>query len=548
MSGAATSRTAAYHRRVTEDGGSTVEELVAGGGLAYADDRLDDTRAAWEAAYVAAKAAGDTHAAARLAINLLDLHASILGNTAAGNGWRARAVRLLGEAGHCVEQGHYELAVIACDRPDVDELAASADRARAIGEEFGDTGLVVRALAEGGLALVSQGRTAEGFARLDEALASICAGEVGDDLSAIGRSFCAMLTACERADDVARAEEWIRLVDEMVLRPLDGRPRILHTHCRAAYGAVLCEAGRWDEAEAAMMTVLGPEGSRSLLHRVDTIARLARLRVAQGRLEDAAALLAPHEDRLSVWLPLAEVHLRRGDADVAVALARRALDRLIGDVTRRAPLLALLVEAELVRGDVDAAMAAATELDEAATRIGTPVAAAGAAIARVHIAAARGGLDDAIAEARRAGALLGESDAPFLLVTSHRLAAEALAERGDSADAVAEARAALAVAQRLGAAAECDRLTALLRRLGVAARPATEAAVQQRLAGLTARESQVLERLGHGATNAEIGEQLFISAKTVEHHVSRILAKLGVRTRAEAAAVAAAAPVGAGSE
>ena len=495
-----------------------------------------------------AKAAGETRIAAGIAIALLDLHTSVLGNAAAGNGWRARAERLLDEAGHCVEQGHYEIAVIACDRPDIDALAASTDRARAIGEEFGDAGLVVRALAEGGLALVSQGRTAEGFTRLDEALASICAGEIGDDLPAIGRAFCAMLTACERADDIARAEEWIRLVDELILRPYDGRPRILHTHCRAAYGAVLCDAGRWDEAEAAMMTVLGPEGSRCVGHRVDTIARLARLRVAQGRLDDAAALLAPHEDRLSVWLPLAEVQLRRGDPDVAVALVRRALDRLVGDVTRRAPLLALLVEAELARGDLDAATAAADELDTVATRVGTPVASAGAAIAEARVAAARGDDGAAVGAARRASALLGDSDAPFLLVSAHRLAAEGLAAQGDTAGAVAEARAALAVAQRLGAAGESDRLTALLRTLGVAARPASDAAVQQRRAGLTAREAQVLEHLGHGATNAEIGAELYISAKTVEHHVSRILAKLGVRSRAEAAALVAAAPEFTGSE
>jgi DNA-binding NarL/FixJ family response regulator len=524
----------------------TVEELLDRAMSAYADDRFDDVRAASEAAFAAAKSAGDRRTAARTAIALVDLHASVLGNVAAGNGWRARAARLLRDAGPCVEQGHYELALIACERPDVEELAAAADRALAIGEEFGDAGLVVRALAEGGLALVSQGRTAEGFDRLDEALASICAGEVADDLPASGRAFCAMLTACERADDVARAEEWIRLANELILTPTEGRPRILHTHCFAAYGAVLCGAGRWDEAEAAMLTVLGPEGSQSVGHRVDTIARLAGLRIAQGRLDDASAILAGNEDRLSAWLPLAEVHLRRGDVDVAVALAHRSLELLVGDVTRRVPVLAFLVEAELVGGDLDAATTTAAELDDAADRIGTPRARATAAIARARVAAAAGDPGRAVTECHAAAELLRRSDAPTILVTAHRLAAESLDALGRPAEAIAEARGALALAQRLGALGDSDRIAALLRRLGVASLPGTDGAVAQRLAGLTARETQVLEHLGHGATNAEIGEELFISAKTVEHHVSRILAKLGVRSRAEAVAVAAAAGVAGG--
>ena len=58
---------------------------------------------------------------------------------------------------------------------------------------------------------------------------------------------------------------------------------------------------------------------------------------------------------------------------------------------------------------------------------------------------------------------------------------------------------------------------------------------------LTPRESDILDGLRRGDTNAEIAAQLFLSPKTVEHHVSRVLTKLGVRTRAEAAAAAAAA-------
>ena len=58
-------------------------------------------------------------------------------------------------------------------------------------------------------------------------------------------------------------------------------------------------------------------------------------------------------------------------------------------------------------------------------------------------------------------------------------------------------------------------------------------------AGLTAREVEVATLLAEGLTNAEIADRLVVSAKTVDHHVSAILAKLGVPTRAAAANLAA---------
>ncbi len=512
-----------------------LDPLLAGG-LLYADDRFDEVRTVWEQGFAVARDAGDDRLAVRLAIALVDLHTSVLGNRAVGNGWRAKAQRILERLGPCVEQGYSELAEIACGRLDVDELLRSADRALAIAHEYADRDLEVRALADSGLALVSRGELDAGFARLDEALATITGGEVVDPM-AVGISFCSLLTSCERAADVRRAEEWIRLVHERVLDPLDGRPRILRTHCSAAYGAVLSDAGRWPEAEAAMLDAIGPDGSRCLGHRVDTATRLAHLRIAQGRLDEAAELLAPYEDRAPTWGVLAELHLCRGEPGVAVATLRRALDGLRGDVTRRRPLLSLLVEAALDDGDIVTATEAAAELDELEQRH-APAARADALLARARLAEASGDLAEAADRCAEAATALETDAFPCRLLAVLTFQAHVLADADRRDEAVAAARSALALAQRLGAAADADRMAARLRSLGVTVRRGGSGGP----AGLTARETEVLELLGSGATNAQIGAQLYISAKTVEHHVSRILAKLGARTRAEAAAVAAGAP------
>ena len=116
---------------------------------------------------------------------------------------------------------------------------------------------------------------------------------------------------------------------------------------------------------------------------------------------------------------------------------------------------------------------------------------------------------------------------------------EALLEDGDRAEAEAVLREAHAIAERTGAAYLLRQLEVLARRGGFELVPQPETSGEDpRPRGLTKRELEVLRLLGAGRTNREIGEELFISEKTASVHVSRILAKLEVRNRGEAGAVA----------
>ena len=112
-----------------------------------------------------------------------------------------------------------------------------------------------------------------------------------------------------------------------------------------------------------------------------------------------------------------------------------------------------------------------------------------------------------------------------------------MADMGDAPAAITEARAALACFERLGATGARDRAAALLRALGETGRMRPQD-LGEPATTLTRREQEVLELVRAGLTNPQIAERLFISPKTAEHHVGRILTKLGVRSRAEAAALA----------
>jgi DNA-binding NarL/FixJ family response regulator len=121
-----------------------------------------------------------------------------------------------------------------------------------------------------------------------------------------------------------------------------------------------------------------------------------------------------------------------------------------------------------------------------------------------------------------------------------RLDLAALLAGRDRGRAIDVARAVRATAEQMGARTEQQLAERLLRTLGVRTwRRGTARAGAGNLAGLTAREREIAVLVSQGATNPEIAAAVFLSRKTVERHVSNVLAKLGLRNRAELAALAA---------
>src|SRR5204863_2991286 len=113
-----------------------------------------------------------------------------------------------------------------------------------------------------GLALVSQGRITEGLALLDEAMTAVVAGDVRQHVMA-GIMCCSMLTACERIGDTSRATQWTEAVESYATdRFGKPPPPVLFAHCRIAYGNLMADAGRWDEAAQHLIRAI--ETSRNV--------------------------------------------------------------------------------------------------------------------------------------------------------------------------------------------------------------------------------------------------------------------------------------------
>lgn len=329
-----------------------------------------------------------------------------------------------------------------------------------------------------------------------------------------------------------------------------------------------------DYAGSAQIAESGLADARRLglarTNGVFLLGNLAEALVALGRFDEAevrcaeAARLDPPGTYALLWLvQRAQVRLARGVPDQTVSRALAFLAKPYLKPAFRLPLQEIRIHAALAAGDLDTAVKAATAAvqqpqlaDE--SRYGWPLLAAAARAAvsagdpRLHelVRAAAGPMPapypaqrayaaQVAAELaarpypawREAVAAWRADGQPYPLACALVRLAEAAAgagERAAAAEAVAEAG---ELAARLGAAPLAEQARLLARRLGLRG-----AAAETQL--LTARELEVLRLVAAGHTNRGIASELFISPKTASVHVSRIIAKLDVTNRVEAAAAA----------
>jgi DNA-binding CsgD family transcriptional regulator len=281
------------------------------------------------------------------------------------------------------------------------------------------------------------------------------------------------------------------------------------------------------------------------LWRIDVLACISWNHLNQGRWTDAAesATQLLGDPRESPWPQcealrvLALIRARRGDPG-----AHEALDQ-----TLKAGLspeeLPVVVDLAAARAEIAWIERRPDEVDRVT-------------VTELEAAIRRGAQEDAtqLSYWRRLAGLdtrefaLSDATGPYApgLAGDWREAADEWSRRGcpyETALALSEGdeealRRAYSMCQELGARALAALVAQRLRDRGAHVPRGPRASTQANAAGLTAREVEILSLLVDGLRNSEIAERLYVSRRTVDHHVSAILRKLGAKTRGEAVAAA----------
>lgn len=528
---------AAYDRRQWPDAYALLAEADAARPLGGEDlermsiaahllGREEDSIALLERRHHEALAAGDPRAALRAAFWLVSIVMQ-RGEPERAGGWAARAHRLIEDCpDDCVEQG-YVAVLTALQAVGAGDWAAARDhfeRGVAAGVQHHDADLETLARHGAGRALLQSDHPADGLALLDDVMVDLTARELSPIV--IGIVYCSVLEACLDGFEVRRAREWTAALtrwceDQPDMVPYRGQ-------CLAYRSEVMRVQGAWpdalEEGRRAYEILSRPPPHPALGPAVYQLAEAHRLRgefaLAEERYREASRWGRPPEP----GLPL--LWLAQGRVAAAEAAIRHVMDEA-QDRATRSRLLPAFVEIALAAGDSASARRAADELSSIGAALDAPLLRAYAAHAEGAVLLSDGKAREAFAPLREAWSAWQRIEVPYEAARTRVLLARVCRELGDTDTADLELDAARWAFERLGASTDLAAVEALITR--TPAEPAS---------GLTSREVEVLRLVAAGKMNREIAADLVISEKTVARHMSNILGKLQLPSRAAATAYA----------
>ena len=448
------------------------------------------------------------------------------GERARAAAWIARARELLQHGGDCVEQG-YLLLPLALQRLFGGDAAGAYEmfsQAAEIGDRFGDRDLLALARHSRGRVLIRRGEIRDGVRLLDEAMIAVDAGEVSPLV--VGDVYCSVIEGCLEIFDVRRAQEWTAVL----ARWCESQPDLVpyRGQCLVRRAEILRLHGAWPEAlEAAQQAcarLLHPSAQPASGAAFYQCGELHRLRGAFAEADEAYRQANRYGRKPQPGLAL--LRLAQGQTGSAATAIRLAVDEARGAETR-SRLLPACVEIMLAAGDVQAAGLAADELAKLAEGLDAPMVRAVAAQARGSVLLAEADARAALPVLRQAWASWQEVEAAYEAARVRVLIGLASRDLDDMDAAEMEFDAARWIFQQLGASPDLTRVEAFSRALR-----------RKPVAGLSAREMQVLRLVAAGRKNRQIAGELFISERTVERHLSNIFNKLDLPSRAAATAYA----------
>ena len=412
----------------------------------------------------------------------------------------AAAIRLLESlpAGPQLAMAYSSRARYAMNCGDNPQVIADAGRALELAQRFGDHCVQAHALTNIGASQLNAG-DATGLAKLEQGLAVALEHRLPEHA---GRAYANLVSAAVSLRMPELAERYLAESLEYC-ETHEVQDCLSYNRAYGAYAAL--NGGRWEEAARAAADLITYH-SLATAQRIPALTVLALVRARRGD-PGADPLL---EEALRLALPTTEVQ-RIGP----VAAARAELAWYRGDHRRAAQEAATGLQAlggrreAWICGELAYWGRRADPAFEIPAQLATPYALM---------------LDGNWQAAAAAWEQLGMPYERAL----------ALAEGPEAA-----LRDALAILEPLSAGPLTAIARQRLRELGVHSIPrGPRASTRENPAGLTAREVQVLRLLVQGHTNTELAHRLHVAPKTVEHHVSSILAKLEVRSRTEAVAAA----------